>query len=287
MRREKKEASVIPIPRIPRDENGRPIFPVRLNNGFCIIDLGHIVTDRANFHTEKLIYRAGFKSSRLYASALDPSQRVRYTSEIVDIGDELPLFRVTMDDHPDIYFEGPTLSSPWNSLAKRIQEARGDAGPRMTTLEGLKYFGLHHPAICYLIQQMDGADKCEKYVMTPFASPRVLAKQKHKHRYIVAAQIADEEQHATRKWKRTSARETKERAQRLKENLPQRDPTGKWTAEEEEIILRLHKPNHSDWATVVAALPGRTIKAAMRQWKTIQRQNRKEAEYHDDEGAPP
>jgi hypothetical protein len=284
--KEKEEAPVIPIPKIPRDEDGKPIFPIRLSDTFWITDLGHVVSDRENFHTDKLIYPAGFRSSRLYASVFNPSQKARYTSEILDTGDELPLFRVTMEGHPDVSFEGPTLSSPWNALAKRILELRGEAGGRLTTVIGSKYYGLSHPAICYLIQQMKGADKCANYVMTRFVSARALAKEKHKHRYITAAQVADEEERDKCKRKKTIAKESKDHADRLQKDLPERTPTRSWTTEEEEIILRLHKRRHRDWDMVVTHLPGRTVHAAMARWKTIQRETRKEAEYDDDEDEP-
>jgi hypothetical protein len=284
--KENEEASVIPIPRIPRGEDGKPIFPIRLRSTFWITDLGHIVTDRVNFHTEHFIYPVGFKSSRSYFSTFDPSQRVRYTSEIVDTGAELPVFRVTMDGHPEISFEGPTLSSPWNALTRKIFELRGEAGGRVATVTGAQYFGLHHPAIRYLIQQMEGADKCVNYVMTRFVSQRSLTKEKHKHRYIAVAQAADEEQQPKRKWKKTVAKEARARAKRLQNELPERPPRRSWTAEEEAILLRLHKRKRRDWAMVVAHLPGRTIKAALERWKLIHSQNRKEAEYDDDEDAP-
>jgi hypothetical protein len=284
--KEKEEAPPLPIPRIPRDEDGKPIFPIRLSNTVWITDLGHIVSDRVNFHTERFIYPVGFKSSRPYFSTFDPPQKVRYTSEIVDTGAELPVFRVTMDGHPEVSFEGPTLSSPWNALTRKIFELRGEAGGRVATVTGAQYFGLHHPAIRYLIQQMEGADKCVNYVMTRFASPTVLAKQKHKHRYIAVAQAADEEQQAKRKWKKTVAKEARERAKRLQNDLPERTTLGNWTAEEEEILLRLHKRKRKDWAMVITHLPGRTISGASGQWKKIQNEIRKEAEYDNDEDAP-
>jgi chromodomain-helicase-DNA-binding protein 7 len=179
----KEEAPALPIPIIPRDENGKPIFPIHLFNGFCVMDLGHIVTDRPAFHTEQFIFPAGFKSSRTYFSVLNASKKVRYTSEILDTGDEAPLFRVTMEDRPEISFEGPNPTLPWTYLIRRILELRGDASGRFTALTGAQYYGLQFPAVCYLIQEMDGADKCGNYVMTRFVSPAVI----EKHRHIAAA----------------------------------------------------------------------------------------------------
>jgi chromodomain-helicase-DNA-binding protein 7 len=132
-----------------------------------VSDLGHIVTDRPGFHTDSYIYPAGFKSSRLYFSVLNPSERIWYTSEIVDTGAELPLFRVTMNDHPEIFFEGNSPSSPWYHIVKHVMEAGGGESDTVR-LTGRRCIGLSFPVIRYLIQGMKGAEKCVNYVMQRF-----------------------------------------------------------------------------------------------------------------------
>jgi hypothetical protein len=84
----------------------------------------------------------------------------------------MPLFRVTMDDRPDIYYEGNSPTSPWNLIVKRVLELRTE-NPRALSVSGPEYYGLASPIICYLIQQMEGADQCVNYVMRPFAPPGV------------------------------------------------------------------------------------------------------------------
>jgi chromodomain-helicase-DNA-binding protein 7 len=158
---------LLPAPKITYDDNGTPTLPINFTLTTSIIELGHIVTDRPGFHTDRYIYPAGFKSSRLYWSTIDPSRQVRYTSEILDTGGETPLFRVTMDDHPEVSFEGNTPNSPWYLIAKMVSEARG-GNNRGLGISGPTSFGLISPVICYLIQQMDGAEKCVNYVMQPF-----------------------------------------------------------------------------------------------------------------------
>jgi chromodomain-helicase-DNA-binding protein 7 len=158
-----------PVPNICYKDNGDPILPIHITSTACVIDLGHIVTDRQGFHSYRYIYPAGFKSSRLYFSTIDQSMKVRYTSEIIDTGGETPLFRVTMDDHPDVCFEDNSLVLPWNRIARRIAELRGRKGQNIGLPD---YFGLSSPVICYLIQRMDGAEKCVNYVMRQFEPPR-------------------------------------------------------------------------------------------------------------------
>jgi chromodomain-helicase-DNA-binding protein 7 len=164
---------VHPAPTIAYDENGGPSLPILFGPSAYVIDLGHIVTDRPCFHTKEFIFPAGFKSSRLYASTIDPLRKARYTSEILDIGSDLPLFRVTMDSHPEVFFEGNFPGVPWNSIAQRVLEVRGSRH-RSVRLSGPECYGLSSPVICYLIQQMDGADKCGRYVMRQFerATPK-------------------------------------------------------------------------------------------------------------------
>jgi chromodomain-helicase-DNA-binding protein 7 len=137
-----------------------------------VSDLGHIVTDRPGFHSDRYIYPAGFKSSRLYFSTIEASRRVWYTSEIVDTGAKGSLFRVTMNDHPEKSFEGNSPSSAWSLIAMRVIEASGgELGA--VRMSGPDYIGLSFPVIRYLIQRMNGAEKCVNYVMQRFEQPGV------------------------------------------------------------------------------------------------------------------
>jgi hypothetical protein len=167
-RREQTEAApVIPVPTIAYDENGSPALPIHLSGMTSVIDLGHIVTDRLGFHCERYIFPAGFRSSRLHFSTLNPSEKVWYTSEILDAGGDIPVFRVTMDSHREISFEGNSPSTPWNIIATSVLKMRG-GGSGAATLHGAECFGLTSPIICYLIQQMEGAEQCANYVMKQF-----------------------------------------------------------------------------------------------------------------------
>jgi chromodomain-helicase-DNA-binding protein 7 len=67
------------ISNISYDENGSPKLLIHLPRMTSVSDLGHIVTDGLGFHNERYIYPAGFRSSRLYFSTLNPSEKVWYT----------------------------------------------------------------------------------------------------------------------------------------------------------------------------------------------------------------
>jgi chromodomain-helicase-DNA-binding protein 7 len=159
--------SVIPIPEIAYDCNGAPELPIHATPLTYVSDLGHIVIDRPGFHTDRSIYPAGFTSSRPYFSVLNPAEKARYTCEILDTGGEMPLFRVTMLNHPELCSDGNIPSIPWIKVGRKVLEMRGDANGRLG-ISGPDYFGLLTPVICYLIQQMEGADKCANYVMKRF-----------------------------------------------------------------------------------------------------------------------
>ena len=160
------------IPDVQFNEDGSPVLPLNLTSSSWIISFGKIVTDRPGFHTERYVYPAGFKSSRLYTSTLDVTKRCRYTCEILDVGDPVPLFKVSMDDHPDVYYEGPSPTSPWNHILKKVLEMRKENNPKSLSISGPEYYGLAAAETIYVIQRMEGIEKCVNYQMRAFAPPR-------------------------------------------------------------------------------------------------------------------
>ncbi|KAK8837464.1 choline dehydrogenase 6 [Tritrichomonas musculus] len=140
------------------DSDGSLIYPIKLTESLSLLNLGQIVNDRPGFRTESYIYPAGFKSSRLYNSVLDPPRRVRYINEIVDTGDKSPLFTVTMEGHPEIRFQGTTPSGPWSNLIDAVKERLKEPNNnKKTSVCGPNRFGLNCAITAYLIQQMPGA----------------------------------------------------------------------------------------------------------------------------------
>lgn len=160
------------MPDVRLGDDGRPQYPIQLTSTAYIADLGRIVTDRAGFHTERYIYPAGFRSSRLYASTLDPTKRTRYTCEILDVGDQMPLFRVTMDENPDCTYEGNSPTSPWNLIVQQVLARRAES-PHVVSVSGPEYYGLAAPVTVYLIQRMQGANQCVNYQMREFTESSV------------------------------------------------------------------------------------------------------------------
>jgi len=140
-----------------------------------IFSLGTVITDKKKFHHKRYIWPVGFKSSRSYASLKDFNQRCDYINEIVDGGSE-PKFIVTCKDDPDNPIISATASGAWTEIVKRINDQKREmTGKRMfTTVSGPEMFGYAHPSIAKLIQDLPGAELCDKYLRQEF----ILASEK-------------------------------------------------------------------------------------------------------------
>eukprot|EP00339_Tiarina_fusa_P012625 CAMPEP_0117033454 /NCGR_PEP_ID=MMETSP0472-20121206/23902_1 /TAXON_ID=693140 ORGANISM="Tiarina fusus, Strain LIS" /NCGR_SAMPLE_ID=MMETSP0472 /ASSEMBLY_ACC=CAM_ASM_000603 /LENGTH=1984 /DNA_ID=CAMNT_0004742375 /DNA_START=28 /DNA_END=5983 /DNA_ORIENTATION=+ len=149
-----------------RDASGSPIFPITVGK-MRVEALGVIVHDRPEYHNTKYIWPVGFRSARTYQSFLNPSERTEYTNEILD-GGEKPLFRVTAADAPD---HSATASSPtgaWSSVLRQVKNGPPLDKKSINAVSGPEYFGLARAVIRKLIQDLPGAEKCEKYRMVEF-----------------------------------------------------------------------------------------------------------------------
>ncbi|KAL0481359.1 hypothetical protein AKO1_012723 [Acrasis kona] len=145
---------------VERNQHGQVILPIQLGASLTIHQLGQVVYDRPNYHTDKYIWPIGFKSTRLYSSVKDPNEKCLYTCEIMD-GGESPVFVLTaQDDHESI--KGSSATAVWTVVVKRINEMKSEeSGKRMfTNISGPEYFGLAHPTVIKLISELEHAEKC-------------------------------------------------------------------------------------------------------------------------------
>lgn len=147
-------------------------YPILITPSTSILSLGEVVWDRPGFHTERYIYPAGFKSSRLSASLKDPDRRARWISEIADNGNEGPEFRVWQEDVPDTVFCGSTPTAPWSHALKAVASKKGD-NARIASISGPEAFQLAAQLTTYLIQQLPNADKCLGYTFKSVHPPSV------------------------------------------------------------------------------------------------------------------
>jgi len=145
---------------VPRDAEGKVIYPVRLG-AISLISLGQVVHDRESFHTDRYILPVGFKTTRIYSSYKDPSQKIEYTSEIRDGGlapeyvydilsfcSRKPLFdvvcnSVTAEDDPENPVVASTSTAAWQTVLQKVKKV----ATKFANISGPDYFGLSNPTI--------------------------------------------------------------------------------------------------------------------------------------------
>ncbi|MCL7023014.1 hypothetical protein MKW94_011186 [Papaver nudicaule] len=110
----------------------------------------------------------GFKSRVSYFSVVDPTKMCSYVSEVVDAGLLGPLFKVTVEDHPDMVFTNVSAHKCWEmvveKLNKEIRDYRSSGRPGASTLlqdprsiNGLEMFGFFSPEIVKVIEGVDAS----------------------------------------------------------------------------------------------------------------------------------
>lgn len=158
----------IKAPDIEIDEDGNPIYPIRLGQSAFLDALGTVVYDRPGFHCNRYIYPAGYISRRYYTSVVDPTEKTWYKNYIIDNGGEEPLFRVEVLDNPDVFFEGPKPSTPWIGVITAIEKQV--KSNRKLTISGPDYYNLTSPVVLKLMSTMENADKCLKFKQRNFGT---------------------------------------------------------------------------------------------------------------------
>lgn len=125
-----------------------------------VLSLGRIVWDRPNFHTERYVYPDGYKVSRMYKSMTTPGATSLYICEIIDTGDDSPIFRVSSDG---ISFEGFTASNPWSMVLQKINKVNNTS--RTLCVSGPEMFLLTNPAVQKMLFTLPNIEKCTKLII--------------------------------------------------------------------------------------------------------------------------
>ena len=146
-----------------RGADGRPVMPIVLTPSQYVLSLGRVVHDRPNFHSNNYIWPAGYRSVRMFFSAKNPSNRVSWTCEILDVGEEAPEFRLTPEDDRGNTIVGHTATAVWSEVLKLVKEKRVDSEKSMGNISGPEYFGFSHPTIARLLEELPDAQKCTRY----------------------------------------------------------------------------------------------------------------------------
>ncbi|CAM0138522.1 unnamed protein product [Umbelopsis sp. WA50703] len=150
---------------VPRDEDGHPVMPLQIGV-LTVQDLGHVVWDRPGFHTERYIWPVGYTITRSYPSMIDANNNTTVRATILDDGNNQPLFRIECEDCPSEPIIANSATGAWTAMVKRANEVRGIL--RTNSASGPDYYGLGHATIASLVQELEGADKCQDYVWQQF-----------------------------------------------------------------------------------------------------------------------
>ncbi|KAF7724117.1 transforming growth factor beta regulator 1 [Apophysomyces ossiformis] len=110
-----------------------------------ILNLGKVVWDRAAFHSERYIWPVG------------------YCVERVEEDQDAPLFTIRAADAPDQELSAKTPTGAWALVIKRANEIRHKESAN--AISGPEYYGFAHPLVIEMIEELDGVDKCSRYVL--------------------------------------------------------------------------------------------------------------------------
>ena len=145
---------------IKRDENGNIIYPVIISNNLKILNLGTIVHDNKNYHSEKNIFPIGYKSVREHTSMFSLDRRAEYTCEILDGGPK-PQYKVTSNEDPEHPIIKDSSTACWSVVGNAINKLQGNKRKKVT-ISGTERFGLCDSKVSKLLATLPNADKVIK-----------------------------------------------------------------------------------------------------------------------------
>jgi hypothetical protein len=166
---------------VARDDAGRPILPLQLGS-ITVISLGQIDTSPA-YHNNRYIFPVGYKVQRVYKSMIKPGTHTNYTCTVKE-GTTGPKFCVEPADDPDNPVEKDTPSAAWTTVMKI---ANHDKLRQNFAVSGPEYFGMSHPTIVKLIQELPGAEQCENYAWQDFSNEQALPPPQPSKRQKIAS----------------------------------------------------------------------------------------------------
>jgi len=148
-------------------------LPLSLGGGLKVLRLGRVEWLNRAFHSEKYIWPVSYAARRKARTpAAGGRDEVWHTMEVLEVGG-LPLFRVTPEGGAAV--EGPTATAAWAALfgnatasaaagGKAANSAKdaAAAAARAAGRSGPLAFGLQHPRIRALLQQLPGAERLER-----------------------------------------------------------------------------------------------------------------------------
>ncbi|KAI9314315.1 F/Y-rich N-terminus-domain-containing protein [Dichotomocladium elegans] len=146
-----------------KDEAGDYIMPIQLGT-IKLISLGRIISDNPSYHNNRYIFPVGYQIERLYKSMLNPDNMVTYTCSIQE-GTSAPKFCIAPSDQPSMVIERDNPTAAWSTVMK---EANRETQRTHFAVSGPEYFGLSHPSVAMMIQELPNATACTNYMWRTF-----------------------------------------------------------------------------------------------------------------------
>jgi len=138
------------ISKIPKNSFGSPQLPLDFGD-FVLESLGTVI-HKTPFVTDKYIYPVGFRTSRIFASMVNPEINVKYTCTILNSNDK-PLFVITPEDEP-LSIQSHSPSSAWKTVFKKLAARNPKDENARKSINGASHFGLTNPIVSHLIREL-------------------------------------------------------------------------------------------------------------------------------------
>lgn len=137
----------------------------RINSNVEPIKFGTILS-RKLWCNSQAIFPKGYRSRVRYISILDPTNMCYYVSEILDAGQDGPLFMVSVENCPNEVFVHVSAGKCWDMVRERVNQeiakqhklGKAKLPPLQPPgcLDGLEMFGFTSPTIVQVVEAMDG-----------------------------------------------------------------------------------------------------------------------------------
>ncbi|KAM3407927.1 hypothetical protein ACQJBY_001326 [Aegilops geniculata] len=155
-------------------------WPAKLRHQVEQLDHGTVIVGK-NWCNHQAIFPKGFRSRVTFHSVLDPTRICCYISEVIDAGLLGPLFRVAVEEFPEVSFTHTSPMQCWDSVRDRVNEEikkqcrAGKSGvPALLSndsVNGLEMFGFISPPIIEVIEALDPDHKCLDYWLSKHTPP--------------------------------------------------------------------------------------------------------------------
>ncbi|VAH15435.1 unnamed protein product [Triticum turgidum subsp. durum] len=203
-------------------------WPANLRHQVEQLDHGTVIVGK-NWCNHQAIFPKGFRSRVTFYSVLDPTRICCYISEVIDAGLLEPLFRVAVEEFPEVYFTHTSPMQCWDSVRDRVNEeikkqctaGKSPALLSNDSVNGLEMFGFLSPPIIEVIEALDPDHKCLDYWLSKHTPPLSSIR-------LLGVDIASNESERSSFHNNSCAEETK---------LSRLLKKAKWPEEQELIVM--------------------------------------------------